>query len=97
MKIPRRIKIKDKSWCIKMVKSLKDDDNNEVYGLCDFQKRTIQITKGLDKTLEAHTFLHEFFHACLYELHVDINREIEEVIVDGISAIMSETFHVQSK
>lgn len=92
MKIPKKITIKGKTWKVKILSKVIDDDGNLVYGLCDYTTRTISIEKGLRKKLESEVFLHEFFHACLHELEIPLSRKKDEDICEGLGALTNEAF-----
>lgn len=93
----KKIKIKDKIWKVKHRSNLKDDDGGDVYGICVFEDREIFIRKGLSPEMHRLTLLHEFLHASLYELHICIDRDLEETIVDGLATVLLDTFDVTKK
>jgi hypothetical protein len=90
-KIPKVISIKGKLWKISFRKRIKLD-GVDCDGLCESGKRLILLRSGLTKKDLIHTFLHEYFHAVLHELHVDVDGGLEEVIVDGMASCLLENF-----
>ncbi len=92
MRIPKKIRIKGELWKIKWKSDLKH--NGElVYGLSDFDTRTITLNRDMPRDLYLHSFIHEVTHATLYELHVEVNIELEEVTADGIGYVFSKVFN----
>ena len=90
-RIPSTLKIKGKTYKVKLVKDLKDD-GVEVLGLHDHENQVISInscTKGRERR---QVFFHEYFHAYIYEcgLREGIDSQMEEVIVDALAQSLEE-------
>jgi len=96
MRIPRKLKIKDKTWQIKTKANL-EHESESVEGLCDFQERKIYIEKGMSHDKSALALLHEFLHASLHENHISLDRHFEETIVDALSTAILDSFDVTVK
>lgn len=96
MKIPSSFVIKGRTWKVRFRKKI-IEKGEECHGLCFINKRIIYIEKGLDKDLEAVTFMHEFFHACVYELHLALDSSLEETLVDGFADCLIQSFSVHPK
>jgi hypothetical protein len=97
MRIPRSLMIKGERWSIRHKNNVEDDEHNKCYGICNFEDRVIYLEKGMSKELEAETFIHEVFHAVLYEMHMNLDREIEEQVIDGLSYAVVNMFDVNIK
>ena len=93
MKLPRSILIKGSNWKVRRRKHL-DLDGQECYGLCDYSERTIWVQSGLDKELETLVFIHELIHASVHELHLDLDGVTDEILADGLSAILVSLFKI---
>jgi Zn-dependent peptidase ImmA (M78 family) len=95
MKIPKKIKIKGKTWRIRLVPSIIEDDE-ECQGLCNFDDRLILINKKLSEAQTKFVLFHEVFHALLHEAHVPRNvrfsEALEEVICDSFADLLTSTF-----
>lgn len=98
MTIPKHVWIKGEKWKVKWVKNL-TEEGIECYGLADYDNRVISLDKDLkkDKKLMEYTFLHELNHAALHELHIDIPRELDETISDGLAFIYHQLFDIKMK
>lgn len=90
----KSLNIKGKEWKIKKRKILKDDDGNPCKGLCDHEKRILYLRTD---SLKDDTLFHEVLHAILFELHIDMDGTLNEVIVDGLSTVIFELFQVKLK
>ena len=99
MKIPSSIMVCGQQWSIKLKDHLYDE-GIEIRGLCEFDEKTIHIGVKAHKTrksLEA-TFLHELFHAVLFENcldQTDLDRNLHEIIVESISRFMINNFFIR--
>lgn len=96
MKIPSELKIKGETWKVSFEKRLALS-GELLDGLTDNRARTIQIAKSLKGFDRDHTFLHEYLHACIHELHADLDIGTEEVLVDGIAKCLLDTFRMRPK
>lgn len=100
MKIPKNIKIYGKNWAIDYKWNLKDDEGNNLEGLCCFEKRLITIDRLLTKEKKFSVFLHELFHAILFELKIkqtSLSSDVEEIIVEGFADFLTSNFDIRSK
>lgn len=70
---------------------------NECYGLCDYENRTISVQRHLQDEMCTQTFAHELIHATLHELHIDLDKVLDEALAEGISLILSEIFTLLPK
>jgi hypothetical protein len=101
MKIPSSLNIKGADWKI-VLKERLFDEGDEIRGLCDFEEKTIYISvQGHKTTKSMHaTFLHELFHAVLFENaldQTDLDRNLHEIIVESLSRFMLDTFSLSLK
>ena len=94
MKIPRKVTIKGKEWRIMWRKRILDDFGNECHGLCVSSQRKILLEKGMNRKQQKVVFLHELNHAILYECHVDLASDIEEIVVQGLAQVYAELFQL---
>lgn len=90
MNLPKTVKIKGKTWTVRLTKNLQDETGEEVNGLTDTEKRTIEINAELKGTNLLLIFWHEFTHAVLKESHLSGNDGgletiVEEVICDSMA------------
>jgi Zn-dependent peptidase ImmA (M78 family) len=95
--IPRKMKIKGNDWTIKKQKEVKDDDGNECLGLCVYEHRKILLEKGMEKSEEIEIFFHELLHAILHEVHLDIGRQADEMLVEALTQEIFKNFNVKIK
>lgn len=91
MKIRQEYTIKGQSWKVKR-KSKLIHNGSECYGLCEYESRTIYLERGLKGKKLIETFLHEYIHAVLYEMHLDVGEVIEEAVANGISIAITDLF-----
>ncbi len=74
-------------------KRIKGSDALAVRGEIDFDKRTIEIEKGLSPSEEIVVIIHELLHATLDTILpaklLDDCEELEELIVDPVSRILT--------
>lgn len=101
MKIPKEFPIKGNIWQVKHRWNLRLGDV-PVSGLCDLEARTIWLDKALTKPEKPRVFLHELFHALVYECHLSgvdggINEIAEEVLADGIAFFLDLSFSLRWK
>lgn len=81
-----------KTWQIKHVS---DFDNFPYHGLCVWDKYEIHIRKDLKDEAYWSCYFHEVFHAIWHTTglnQTDIDRNIQEVIVENFSAWLAENF-----
>jgi hypothetical protein len=101
MRIPSSLCISGNKWRI-VLKDRLFDDGNEVRGLCDFESKSIYIGVKAHKTrksLEA-TFIHELFHAVLFENcldQTDLDKNLHEIIVESLSRFVVDKFVLNLK
>jgi hypothetical protein len=96
MKIPRQIIIKGEKWKIRRKTGLKHE-KKVVWGLCDYDTRVIWLERNLSPDQLMQTWLHEFNHACIMELHVELEDDLNEVLSDGLAYIYATTFKMELK
>jgi hypothetical protein len=92
MKIPKSLNIKGEKWKIKFKRKLINDKGEDCYGLTLYEERTIYLEKSLEGDLLNEVFMHEFFHASLRELHIEIDPDLNETICDGLGYITNKLF-----
>lgn len=100
MKLPRSIDVYGKKWSIKYRWNPKDDDGNHALGLCVYDSREIIIDQGSKKEERLPIFLHELFHAIIYELKLrqtSLTSDVEEIIVDNFAEYLNENFCIKIK
>lgn len=75
-------------------------DGSDALGYCNCEDYIICIKSGLPRQLEMQVFLHECFHALVYELglyHTSLSDDIEHIIVDQFSEFITKNFNVRHK
>lgn len=95
MKIPKEISIKGTKYKIKR-NFISDDE----YGRCDSFTKTINIHPSVTGELLKATFMHEVFHALVFELglrQASFSHDIEEVLVENLANFVCEKFKLQLK
>lgn len=102
MRIPKSFYLKGHKWVVEYKWGLRGDDNAKLDGQCVRKDRIIQIERSLPREEKWPVFLHEFMHASLFELHVTdldggVDGFLEEVICEGLSRIMSDSFRIRWK
>lgn len=97
MKLPKSVLIKGERWHLKKTKNLHDDKGDLCLGICDYEKRVIQVDPEQNNEMFLYTLIHELMHASLHELHIDISDDLNEVISDGVGFILSQLFHIKFK
>jgi hypothetical protein len=86
-RIRRKIKIRGSSWTIRTKFCLRDTDGTPCLGLCDNDKKLIQVEEDLSTKDFLETLLHEYLHACWYEAGIDDiepNDILEHWIINSI-------------
>lgn len=100
MKLPKKFKLKGKTWRIRFVDSIKDS-GMDCLGICHCDRRLIEIVKGLPPKKLKATFLHELFHAVIFEAHINYGTKfgagIEEVLCDAFEDALSTCFVLKFK
>ena len=95
MKLLKQTTIKGKVWTIQKVKKLVDDDGLPCCGLTLWPDRKILIDSSLRGVELQQTFLHEYIHACIFELHiVQISEDVEDILSDGLASILVDNFRL---
>jgi hypothetical protein len=91
------IKIKGYRYKIILKKFLKDDDGNLCDGLHDHEKKVIYLRRDLKGEGMRKTFLHEFFHAYIFECNIreGLDSQLEEVIVETLSQATDDHFELK--
>jgi Zn-dependent peptidase ImmA (M78 family) len=95
--LPKKLSIKGNDWAIKKQTNVKDEDGNECLGLCVYDTKKILLEKGMTKSSELEVFFHEFLHALLHEIHLDIGRQADEMLVEAITQEVFKNFNVRIK
>ena len=72
-------------------------DGNECLGLCDYDAKTIFVLSGLTNEETLLVYVHEIIHAAISELHLSIDYVTDEVLADGLSAIIISALKVGIK
>jgi len=97
MRIPKRFKIKGKTWRVVYRKRLRED-GEPCRGLCVFDDRTIKLQLGMGDLEAENIFLHELVHAALFEAHLDENSGLhaktEEIVCDAVADVLTTAFKV---
>lgn len=63
MQIPKALNIVGKTFAVKRVKDLKNDEGELCYGLCDSSKQMISIDPQYPAQMQDSTLLHEVIEA----------------------------------
>ncbi len=96
MKVPREFLLKGKLWTTRYTRGMSSDGNtNQI-------TRTIDLRWELSKEEKLETFIHEFVHASLFELHLSgpsdaLPEKTEEIICTGLADIICSTFELKLK
>ena len=93
MFIPDQFKVKGKLWKVKFIHDLRED-HEKVSGVCDTDKRVIELDSKLRSTKLRLTFLHELFHALAFESHTTdlMSDDLEEVLADSFADLIETSF-----
>lgn len=91
---PKTLKIGDRTYRIKFVKSIRGCKRpvgkGATIGICDPRRIEILIKQGLSKDETLKTFIHEVAHCVEYEYDIKISHpdidKVEEAIFDLICA-----------
>lgn len=94
MKYPKTLKIGDRTYRIKFVKSIRgcrrQVGKGATIGIADPRRIEVLIKKGLSKDLTLKTFFHEIIHCIEYEYDIKISHpdvdKFEEAIFDLMCA-----------
>jgi Zn-dependent peptidase ImmA (M78 family) len=100
MKKLNRISICNHWWSIRYEEDIKNDNGNDCYGLCVPETRLILIDAELKGEKLKKTFLHELFHALVYEYSInqaDLSADVEEIINDVYANFLGDNFYVTPK
>lgn len=98
-RVPKRVSIKGINYKVLIVEKLKDDDGDFCDGLHDHSKKVIYIDKSTKGATRRKTFLHEMFHAYIYECNIreGLQETLEEVIVETMAQATDEQFFLEWK
>ncbi len=98
--IPKGFVLKGKRWKVLRPKIIKHD-GQVCDGLCSWHTRTIRISRDLKIREAKQVFLHELFHAVIYEAHINpgarFNDSLEDVICDAFADVIKTLFTVTFK
>lgn len=97
MKRLKSIDIKGQYWKIKYEPDIKDDDGNPCWGLCVYEKRTILIDSESGPRQQKKTLNHEALHALFAALHIDLDPDLEERIVNSVEEFYDEKYYLKLK
>lgn len=97
MRIPQSLEIKGKKWTVEYKWNLRDEDGKAMDGLCLTKEKKIQIDRSLSKEDKWDTFLHELTHAQLFEAHLDLPLEVEEIICEANVDLLKTHFNLRWK
>ena len=92
MKLPKSFTIKGEEWSVGTAGEIEG-----AWGEADTDTRTIIMDSALKGRKLKEILLHEFIHACLHELHVDLEDGVEEVLADGLAKCLLDSFHVRPR
>jgi len=105
MKLPKSLMIKGERWLV--VRKTREEilkaenwglaEGEALNGFCDFENRVICISTDIIGLELAQTYIHEFAHAVLHELHITLDRALEEAIVDGLASELVKKFEIKPK
>lgn len=98
MKLPESINVKGVVYQIIKTDTFPEEGNLE--GLCDLEKKIIYVKKSLKTPDLKKAFLHELFHAVLFEVGVhctEISEDLEHIIVENLSNFVVDSFSIHSK
>lgn len=72
-----------------------DEDGNACLGLCSYSTNEIFIESGLSGDKELDTYLHEWLHAYFHSVHLDLDRKLEEMLVEGLTYELLKSFKIK--
>lgn len=87
MIVPDTFRLKGKRWKVVTEPDL-EEDGYECDGLCDTDARIIYLNSDLTPKKRWGIFLHEYFHAVVFEAHIPTGGEWESNMED----ILAEAF-----
>jgi hypothetical protein len=102
LKIPTSIDILGYKWKVQVRSSMPKDIGLEVAGVCIPHERKIIVLKQEKKSDMLETFLHECFHALIYESGLKQTcfssiPDVEELIVENLSKWIVKNFNLKKK
>ena len=100
MDLPDSVDIFGKEVLIEEVSPCKDDDGNECDGMYCYKTGTIYLEKKQSKEAKIHSLIHEMGHALFDRVSLGqtkIESDIEEIIVNNIATLMTESFNIRFK
>lgn len=94
----KKIMIKGAEYTIKLRKKVMLG-KQECWGLHDSEKKLITIQKGLPKGETLPVFLHELFHAYIFECNIreGLDSSLEEIIVECLAHCIDQEFELEWK
>ena len=98
-RLKKFLNIKGRKYRISQVKRPTGEDGKECAGYHDHEKRKIVIARGMEKEDKLHTFLHELFHAYIFECGIreGLDSQLEEVVVDQLAKSIIDNFEIKWK
>jgi hypothetical protein len=98
MQPPKSFRINGQLWRVKVAKVVELEDV-DVLGVCEYEKRTITLQKQKPDEM-MQTFLHEWFHAVLYEYGfyvTELHSDLEEMLAECLAQQLFRTFKLKMK
>lgn len=101
MRYPSKLKIGDRYYRIRFVKSIRGDKRpveaeGTTIGICDEDRAEILIRKELSADMKLKTLLHELWHSMEFEYNIKISHkaiyQYEEALFDFICANSDDLF-----
>lgn len=83
------------SWRVEFKHPVKNDNNIQAMGLCDYEAKKIFVDFTLSKKEAEHTLIHEFFHAYVRSggvANAQISYDLEEIIADQFAKVLIANF-----
>jgi len=100
LKIPKKFKLKGRTWTVRTEADL-SADGYECDGICIPEDRLILLNSDLPQKKRRGVFLHELFHAVIYEAHIHPGVRwsggLEEVFCDAFKDVIESLFEVRFK
>lgn len=97
MRLPKTIKILDNVWTVEEKGRVVDENGEKLWGSCCYDGRKIEIKSTLSDYNKLLTYIHEFYHAALFEHGIELKSDIEEMIVECLSSETLKHFDIKLK
>mgnify|MGYP003128821100 CR=1 FL=1 len=95
MKIPKHVTVKGVKYKVVIEADLKNERGEALDGYCNKLDKVIKIDAALKNGKDRdNTYIHEVFHAILYEAHVHevFTEGIEEIVVQNLSRYITDNY-----